>query len=102
MKVVTKYIDHSSLTPEEAIERAKSMVESDGSVEVTVEPDTYSSNALSYLAVQKLIGEEQLQLFFDNDPTLYNLKLPALRKQVLARLHIIVDRVIFDNEKKFV
>jgi len=97
MKVVVKYTDIDSLTPEEVIKRNTHLYGQ--GTEVKVYPSNDDPWELIYFAIQQLITQEQLEILYDSG-ALYDTKLNQLRKAMMVKLGEELNRVIMDNEQK--
>lgn len=97
-KVNIQYVDKNSLTTEEVSRIAKDIHGENAVVEVTSVND--SVDAHLYYAIQKLITEEQIAIFFEFYPHLYEPKLEELKSKVLTRVQDVFYKVVKDNEEK--
>jgi len=98
MRVKVIYDDKDSLTSGEIIASVKRKFGDNTLVEVL--PSDSSPEAYIYLGIQNLIGDKQLQLFFDDGNFLYSEKIQELRKEILDVVEDILNRVIIDNEER--
>lgn len=96
MKVKITYTDNESLSPEEIIETSKHLFGSD--VQVSILPNNETADGYLYLAIQKLITEEQLHSFYDDGKYLYDESITRLKIKTLREVEQVIDRVIKDNE----
>lgn len=97
MKVSIEYHDRKSFTAEEVISFVR---QTHGkNVEVTVTAESSRPHDLLYFALQNLITQEQLSLFFEDKNT-YTKELQKLRADIMYRVQEVLDNVIIDNEAK--
>lgn len=97
-KVNIQYIDNKALTAEEIARMAKDIHGENTVVEVTSVNDTIEAHL--YHAIQKLITEEQIALFFEYYPHLYEPKLEELKSKVMTKVQDVFYQVVKDNEEK--
>lgn len=97
-KVKISYIDNTVLTAEEAARMAKDIHGKNAVIEVTPPNDSIGSHL--YYSIQKLITEEQIDIFFEYYPHLYEPKIEELKNKVLTRVQDIFYQVVKDNEEK--
>ncbi len=97
MNVTINYHDRESFTVEEVVAAAKRNYGKNVSVSVSAESSKV--NDILYFAIQSIVTQEQLSLFFDNEDT-YSKELQKLRADVLYLVQETMDRVIIDNEEK--
>jgi len=97
-KVNISYIDNSLLTADEVVRTAKDIHGANTLVEVTARND--SPEAHLYFAIQKLITEEQISIFFEYYPHLYEPKLDEIKEKVISKVTDVFYKVVKDNEEK--
>lgn len=97
MNVTLSFHDRDSFTVEEVISQAKRNYGKNVSVNVSSESSKPSD--ILYFALQSIITQDQLSIFFDNKET-YPKELSKLRADVLYRIQEVMDSVIIDNETK--
>lgn len=97
-KVNIQYVDSKSLTAEEVARIAKDIHGKDAVVEVTSINDSIESHL--YHAIQKMITEEQVGLFFEFYPHLYEPKLDELKSKVMTKVQDVFYQVVKDNEER--
>ena len=97
-KVKIEYVDSKSLTADEVTRMAKDIHGNDAVVKITSPNDTVESHL--YHAIQKMITEEQVGLFFEFYPHLYEPKLEELKSKVLTKVQDVFYQVVKDNEEK--
>ncbi len=97
MKVILNYHDRESFSVEEVIARAHRNY--GRNVEVTVSPESSKVKDILYFALQSLITQEQLSLFFDDKNT-YPKEILKLRSDIMYKVQETMDLVIIDNEAK--
>lgn len=97
MQVTLKYHDNSSLTVEEVVRQAQNNYGK--GVKVEILPDSTIAYDLIYFGLQQLITHQQLSLLFDRGSN-YQDDIAKLRKDVLYKVHELLDQVIIDNESK--
>ncbi len=97
MKVTISYFDRDSFTSDEVVSAARRNY--GRNVEVIVAPESSKASDILYLALQSMITQDQLSIFFDNKDT-YSKELQKLRSDVLYKVQEIMDLVIVDNEAR--
>ncbi len=97
MKVTISYHDRESFTVDEVVSAARRNY--GRNVEVVVTPESSKAEDILYLALQNMITQDQLSIFFDNKDT-YSKELQKLRSDVLYKVQEIMDLVIVDNEAR--
>jgi hypothetical protein len=97
MNVTITYHDRESFTVEEVVSAAKRNYGKNVSVSVSAESS--KANDILYFALQSLITQDQLSIFFDNKDT-YQKELQKLRADVIYMVQETMDSVIIDNEAK--
>lgn len=97
MNVNISYHDRESFTVEEVIAAAKRNYGKNVSVSVT--PESSKPSDILYFALQSLITQDQLSLFFDDKNT-YTKELQKLRAEIIYRVQETLDSVIMNNEEK--
>lgn len=97
MQVNISYYDRESFTVDEVVASARRNY--GRNVQVTVTPESSKVEDILYLALQSLITQDQLSLFFDNKDT-YSQELSKLRSDVMLKVREIMDLVIIDNEAR--
>jgi hypothetical protein len=97
MRVALTYYDEASLTSEEVVSQARRNY--GNNVEVAITPMSLAPHDYLYFALQQMVAHRQLALIYD-DKELYQVKLGALRSEVLYKVADILDSVIIDNESK--
>jgi hypothetical protein len=97
MNVTISYHDRDSFTAEEVISTARRNYGRNATV--TVSAESSKPNDLLYFALQNLITQEQLSLFFDNKDT-YAKELQKFRADIIYLVQETMDNVIIDNEAK--
>jgi hypothetical protein len=97
LKVNISFHDRDSFTTEEVIAAARRNY--GRNVEVTITPESSKVEDILYLALQSLITQDQLSLFFDNKDT-YSKELSKLRTEVMYKVQEVMDLVIVDNETR--
>lgn len=97
MKVTLSFHDRESFTVDEVIATARRNY--GRNVEVTVTPESSKVSDILYLALQSMVTQDQLSLFFDNKDT-YTKELSKLRYDVMLKVQEIMDLVIIDNEAR--
>lgn len=97
MYVTINYHDRESFTVEEVVSAAKRNYGKN--VSVTVSPESSKTNDILYFALQSVITQDQLSLFFDNQDT-YAKEIHKLRADILYLVQETMDKVIIDNEAK--
>ncbi len=97
MNVNLSYHDNESFTVEEVVTQAKRNYGKN--VQVTVTPESSKPLDILYFALQSIITQDQLSLFFDNKDT-YSKELQKLRADIMYRVQESLDSVIMDNEAK--
>lgn len=95
MKLRVTFDDDSSMSLEEAVERAKHTLGENSYVEVL--PKNNTPESFIYYGLQGLITLDQVNEYFDGA---YNERLPMLRAKTLKTASSILDKVIIDNEEK--
>lgn len=97
MRVTLKYHDSTSLTVEEVVRQAQQNYGKNVKVEIL--PDSTIAYDLIYFGLQQLVTHEQLSLLYDRGSN-YQADVAKLRKDVLFKVHELLDQVIIDNESK--
>ncbi len=97
MKVTISYHDRESFTVEEVISTAKRNYGKN--VEVNVSHESSRPKDILYFAIQSIITQEQVSLFFEDKHT-YAKEMQKLRADVLYTVQEVMDNVIMDNEEK--
>lgn len=97
MKVKIEFHDNTSFTVEEVVKVAETKYGK--SAKVTVLPDSHAPHDLILFALQQIITNRQLQLYFDKK-YVYQKEIAALRGETLVKLGELLDTVIMDNEAK--
>lgn len=97
MKVTLDYHDRDSFTIEEVISAAKRNY--GRNVQVTVTPESSKPFDILYFALQSIVTQDQLSIFFDDQNT-YTKELQKLRAEVMLKVQETMDLVIIDNEAK--
>ena len=97
MNVNLSYNDRESFTVEEVVAQARRNY--GRNVSVTVTPESSKASDILYFALQSIITQDQLSIFFDNKET-YTKELGKLRADILYRVQEVMDLVIMDNESK--
>lgn len=97
MRVTIECVDRTAFTPEEIIANARRI--HGNSATVTVLPESNRTKDFLYFAIQSMITQQQLSLFFDNKDT-YAIELQKLRADILYSIQEVMDNVIIDNESK--
>jgi hypothetical protein len=97
MQVKINYIDREAFTIEEIVANARRVYGQ--SATVTVLPESNRNKDFLYFALQNMITQQQLSLFFDNKDT-YAIELQKLRADILYSVQEVMDSVIIDNESK--
>lgn len=97
MNVTLTYNDRESFSVEEVISQARRNYGRNCSVTVT--PESSKPFDILYFALQSIITQDQLSLFFDNGDT-YSKELLKLRADVMYKIQETMDLVIKDNETK--
>lgn len=97
MNVTISYHDRESFTIEEVISAARRNY--GRNIEVTVTPESSKASDILYFALQSIITQDQLSIFFDNKDT-YTKELQKLRSDIMYRIQETMDLVIVDNETK--
>lgn len=98
MRVIIEYTDTTSLTQEEIVGNVQSAY--GANTKITILPTSDSPEAIIYHGIQKLITEEQVQLFFDKGEFVYDEEIINLKKKYLKKLDEILIRVIVENEAR--
>lgn len=97
MNVNLSYSDRDSFTVEEVIAQARRNY--GRNVQVTVTPESSKPSDILYFALQSIITQDQLSLYFDDKNT-YVKELQKLRADIMYRIQGTMDSVIIDNESK--
>lgn len=97
MNVNISYHDRESFTIEEVIAAAKRNYGKNVSVSVT--PESSKPFDILYFALQSMVTQDQLSLFFDDKNT-YAKELQKLRAEIIYRVQETLDSVIMNNEEK--
>lgn len=97
MNVTLTYHDNESFTVEEVVSAARRNYGKNVAVSVT--PESNKPDDMLYFALQSIITQDQLSLFFDNKDT-YTKELQKLRTCVMHDVQAMMDSVIMDNETK--
>lgn len=97
MNVTIIYHDREAFTIEEVISNAKRNYGKN--VAVSVSAESSKPYDLLYFAIQSLITQDQLSLFFDDKNT-YTKELQKLRADIIYQVQEALDSVIIDNEAK--
>ena len=97
MKVTIGYYDRESFTVDEIVSAAKRNYGKN--VEVNVSHESSKPKDILYFALQSIITQDQLSLFFDDKNT-YAKELQKLRADIIYKVQETLDSVIMDNEEK--
>lgn len=95
MKVTIVYFDHDSMAVEEVVSRAVHNYGDD--VQVTVEPESFSTSDILYFCMQKVVTHDQLAALFD-EPHKYQDVLEEIKAKATNLAVAELERVIKDNE----
>lgn len=96
--VTVTYEDKTSIYDNEIIEQAKLIHGSNAEVEI--KPSNPTPASYIYYGISQLISEEQTNIFFDQHEQ-YEIKLLTLKKDIDKQIKYILNKVIMDNENKF-
>lgn len=97
MRVKIEVNDKEAFT----IEDAKKMYSTPFSeAKVEIFPDSDNPRDFIYFGVQNLYTIDQLDIFYEYYPHLYEENLLALKEKILKEISQIVDQVFRDNELK--
>lgn len=97
MEVELKYIDTTSICPDDIKAQARALY--GDSVSVKVSADSSDVYNLLYFAIQKHVTVRQNNSYFDDGP-LYKQKVLQLREELLNLVDEAFGNVISDNEEK--
>lgn len=97
MRATIEFFDDTSLTAEEVIKTAKRNYGQNA--KVTISPVSPMPHDILYFALQQMITNEQLIIFYDNKEN-YQVAIKALRSDIMFKVGEILDTLIIDNEAK--
>lgn len=97
MRVKIEIDDKEAFTIEDA-KKMYSTPFSDAKVEVL--PDSNDPKDFIYFGIQNLYTIDQLDIFYEYYPYLYDENLSVLKQRILKEVSSIIDQVFRDNELK--
>lgn len=99
MKVIVMSHDETSISPQQAIEQAKSIHGSHSTILVL--PSSTNDYANVYFCAQTLIAEKIANISFDSkDEIEYTLRKQAVLDEAMSRFREILEEVASDTEEK--